>query len=263
MARLRVPQRLELLLRLVKRDFSEKYKGSMVGLGWAILSPLIMVGVYTFVFAFVFKARWVAPHGDEYPFALSLFLGLTIHSILAECINRAPNLVTSHSVYVTKIPFPLEILPLIPVGAALIQGAISLFVWLCCFLFIGGKISFASMLLILVIVPLILSCLAFSYFLSSLGVYLRDVTQLTMLLTTLLLFLGPIFYPISSIPEPYQHWLYLNPLTVVLEQLRQILMYGNLPNFQHLFLATSVSAMFALLGFAWFQFTRRGFADVI
>jgi len=256
-------QRAELLVKLVSRDFSDKFKGSLLGIGWSVFLPLFMVGIYNFVFVYVFKARWVVPQGDEYPFALSLFLGITVHSVMAECINRAPSVILSNSVYVTKIPFPIEILPLVPIGASLLQGLVSMLIWITLFVIFGGTLSLSALYALLLLFPLVLYCMGFSFLFSSLGVFFRDIGQMTALLTTLLLFLGPIFFPLSSIPESYRDLFYLNPLTVILEEARTALMYAQQPNLSHIAITTCVATIFMLISFGWFQFTRKGFADVV
>jgi lipopolysaccharide transport system permease protein len=222
-----------------------------------------MLTVYTFVFSVVFKARWSGGGDSKTEFALILFAGLMVFNLFAECVNRAPSLILSNVNYVKKVVFPLEILPAVSFGAALFHTAISFGVWLLFFLLFFGLPPVTALLLPIVIFPLAALTLGLSWFLASLGVYLRDVGQFIGIATTALLFLSPIFYPVSGLPQKYQTLLLLNPLTLVIEQVRDILIWGKTPDWIFFGGSLAASAMIAWLGFAWFQKTRKGFADVL
>jgi lipopolysaccharide transport system permease protein len=212
----------------------------------------------------VFKARWGAGGGDsKTEFALMLFAGLMVFNIFSECVSRAPGLILANVNYVKKVVFPLEILPWVSLGAALFHGAISLAVWLAAYLILFGVPHATVLYLPLIILPLVLFILGLAWFLASLGVYLRDVSQLIGVLLTVLMFMSPIFYSAEALPEAYRGLLYLNPLTPVIEQTRAVLYWGQTPNFLLLLSSLLVSAFVAWLGFAWFQKTRKGFADVL
>jgi lipopolysaccharide transport system permease protein len=111
--------------------------------------------------------------------------------------------------------------------------------------------------------PLIILTLGFAWLLASLGVFLRDVGQTIGLFTTVLMFLAPVFYPISAISPEFRPWMMLNPLTFVIEQMREVLIWGHLPNWTGLLIYTLGALVVAWVGFAWFQKTRKGFADVL
>ncbi|WP_426118419.1 ABC transporter permease [Pseudomonas sp. DSP3-2-2] len=252
-----------LIFELVKRDVSGKYKGALLGSLWSIVNPVLMLTVYTFVFSVVFKMRWHNTESSNSEFALILFSGLIVFNMFAECLTRAPGTIVNNSSYVKKIVFPLEILPIVNMGTALLHLFISLAVWLVFHILIAGMPGPTALILPIVLLPLILMTLGISWLLASLGVYLRDVSQVIGIVTTALMFLSPIFYPLASLPKEYQSLFLLNPLTATIEQTRTILIYGAPPDWMHLAMSISVSLVIFLLGFAWFQRTRKGFADVL
>jgi lipopolysaccharide transport system permease protein len=252
-----------LIKALVKREVIGRYRGSVIGILWSFINPVLMLLVYTFVFSVVLKARWSVGSDSKTEFALILFAGLIVFTLFAECLNRAPSLILSNVNYVKKVVFPLEILPWIALGSALFHALISLGVWLIAYIIIFGVPHITVLLLPLVILPLLLLIMGLTWVLASLGVYLRDVSQFIGILTTVLMFLSPIFYPISALPEHYRHLLSLNPLTPVIGEAREVLFWGKVPDVTMLSVYLLISALIAWLGFAWFQRTRKGFADVL
>jgi lipopolysaccharide transport system permease protein len=252
-----------LISALIRREVIGRYRGSFMGILWSFFNPVFMLTVYTFVFSVVFKARWDSGSDSKTEFALVLFSGLMVFNLFAECITKAPSLILSNVNYVKKVVFPLEILPWIALGSALFHSAISLGVWLVAYCIFFGMPHATVLLLPFVLLPLVLIIMGFSWALAALGVYLRDVSQFIGILTTVLMFLSPIFYPASALPEDYRHLLFLNPLTPAVEQMRNILFWGKLPDPSLLFIYTAVSLLTAWAGFVWFQVTRKGFADVL
>ena len=254
----------ELITRLIKRDVVGRYKGSLLGLAWSFVTPIIMLVIYTFVFTVVFNARWgVGGEESKSVFALQLFAGLIVHGILAEVLTRSPSLILTNTNYVKKVVFPLEILPLIPLGSALFHAAISTLVLILAQLVVLGSITWTFWMLPLVLLPLMVLAMGISWLLASLGVFLRDIGQTMGLVATMLLFLSPIFYPISALPESFHGMINANPLTFIIEQARVVLLEGRLPDISGLLKYLAVSLVVAWLGFAWFQKTRKGFADVL
>ena len=252
-----------LILQMTRREVIGRYRGSMLGLAWSFFNPLLMLAVYTVVFSTVFQAKWGVGSDSKTEFALVLFVGMIVHGIFAECLNNSPSLMLRHVSYVKKVVFPLDILPWVVMGSTLFHAFISILVWMLFYLAVNQVMQWTLVFLPLVLIPLILFSIGVSWMLASLGVYLRDIGQMTGVLTTMLLFLSPIFYPASRLPEPYQTIIYLNPLTFVIEQARDVMMWGNLPDMAGIALAFFASFMFAWAGFAWFQKTRKGFADVL
>lgn len=253
----------QLILALVKREVVGRYRGSMLGIFWSLFNPIFMLTVYTFVFSVVFKARWSGGSESKTEFALLLFAGLIVFNIFAECFNRAPTLILSNANYVKKVVFPLEILPWVTLGSALFHALISIGVWLLAYLLLYGVPHLSTLFLPFVVLPLILWVLGVTWGLASLGVYFRDISQLIGICTTVLLFLSPIFYPASALPEQYRSLFLVNPLTPAIEQTREVLFWGKMPDWTLLVAYLFGSSLIAWLGFAWFQKTRKGFADVL
>lgn len=252
-----------LIYNLIKREVIGRYRGSIMGLLWSFFNPVLMLTVYTFVFSVVFKARWAGGTDSKTEFALVLFAGLMVYNLFAECINRAPALVLGNVNYVKKVVFPLEIFPVVAMGSATFHFLISLFVWLIFYLIFFGIPQATLLLFPLVLIPFFLLILGLSWFLASLGVYLRDVSQIIGVMTSALMFLSPIFYPITALPEEYHLLMQISPLTFIIEQTRDVMIWGKGLDWNgwaiYMLLATATS----WLGFAWFQKTRKGFADVL
>jgi lipopolysaccharide transport system permease protein len=253
-----------LIWQLTKREVLGRYRGSFIGLAWSFINPLIMLAVYTFVFSVVFNARWNISTGESrFDFAIILFAGMIVYSLFAEVINRAPVLIIANPNYVKKVVFPLEILTWVSIGSSLFQVFISINVLLIVQLILNQKIVWTIVLFPIVIFPLILICIGLSWFLASLGVYIRDVGQITNVITTVLLFISAVFYPISALPESYQVILMFNPLVFIITESRNVLLFGILPDWSILILYTLIGIVIAFLGLLWFEKTRKGFADVI
>ena len=252
-----------LILVSAKRDILERYRGSVLGLLWAFINPLLMLAVYTFVFSEVFQAKWGLESSSKKEFALILFSGLICFNFFAECINRAPGLIISNPNYVKKVVFPLEIMPIIILVSGLFHASMGLIVWLIAYIILLGAPNLTLVYLPLILIPFCLFILGLTWFLASLGVFVRDVSQIVGPLITILMFMSPLFYPISALPLTYQNIVLLNPLALILEQLRGVLFWAREPNFLILCISWLVSLMIFWLGFVWFQKTRRGFADVM
>jgi len=224
-----------------------------------------MLLIYTFVFGIIFKSRWQTD-GPETPtgeFALILFAGLTAFNLFSEVANRSPLLIVGMTTYVKKVVFPLEILPVVAVGVALINSLINICLLIIATLIINHTVSPTLILLPLAYLPLLLFCLGVSWFLSSLGVYIRDIAQGIGIVVQILFFLTPIVYPVTSVPANLQPVLAANPLTFIVDSFRQSVIW-NLPlHWKALAAWTVIMGVFAILGYAWFMKTRKGFADVL
>ncbi|WP_158783532.1 ABC transporter permease [Pantoea sp. BAV 3049] len=252
-----------LIYSLTKREVISRYRGSVLGLLWSFFTPILMLVVYTFVFSVVFQAKWSEGSTSKSAFALVLFSGLIIFNLFSECVNRAPTTIIANANYVKKVIFPLEILPLVNMGAALFHFFISCIVWLVFYLVEVGLPHVTLILLPLVMLPLILMTLGLSWLLASLGVYLRDVSQLVGIITMVLMFLSPIFFPTSALPASVRPLLLLNPLALFIEQARDVMYWGRIPEWYPWVRGMVISTVVAWFGFYWFQKTRKGFADVI
>lgn len=254
----------QLIAKLTRRDVISRYRGSLIGLAWSFFNPLLMLAIYTFVFSTVFKARW-GTGGEESraDFAAILFVGVIIHGLLAECINKAPGLILGNVSYVKRVVFPLEVLPWVAMGSSLFHALVSFLVLLLAQLVLGHAIPWTAILFPVVVLPLVLVAMGFGWLLSATSVYVRDVGMVTGLFSTVLMFMAPVFYPLSALPPALRPWLQLNPLTFIIEQGRAVLIAGALPDWPGLLAYSALALGFAWLGFFWFQKTRVGFADVV
>jgi len=248
---------------MTSREVLGRYKGSTMGLFWSFLNPLFMLVVYTFVFSVIFKARWGGEQESRTQFAVVLFCGMIVHAFFAEVLNRAPGLILGNVNYVKKVVFPLEILTVISMGAALFHALVSLLVLMVALMLFNGTVPWTAVFAPVVLIPLMILSLGLAWILASLGVFVRDVGQVVGVMTSILMFLSPVFFPISALPEGFQPWMHLNPLTFIIEQERAVLVWGRVPNLMGLSAYTAAAMLVAWGGFAWFQKTRRGFADVL
>lgn len=253
----------QLVSEMTRREIARRYRGSVLGAIWLLLGPLLMLAVYAFVFGVVFQVRWGGVGDSKAMFAAVLFCGVSVFGLFADVLNRSPVLILDNVNYVKKVVFPLEILSYVAVLAASLNFGFSLLVLL---VFIGFSIGVPPLSLIalpLVLLPFLFSVVGLSWMVAALGVYLRDLAQLTGLITTAMMFLSPVFYPITAVPENYRHLLWLNPMTHVVEMFRGVLIFGRWPQPGELALWWLVSGIVLVLGFALFRRLRAGFADVL
>lgn len=254
--------RLGLLLALTRREVEARYRESMLGRLWIIASPILLLLIYTFVFGVVLKSRWGSDQ-DTYSFALTLFAGLLLNGILSEGLSRAPGIISANVNYVKKLVFPLEILPVTPVLAAFVNAVLG-YLMLIGFLMAKGSVPGWSVLLLpLLLVPFLLCVTGLAWFLAGLGVYVRDIGQFVQFFLILLLFISPVFYPLSSLPSSVQPYLYLNPLTIPVEVVRAVLFGSKVPGVGVMAFYCLMSALAFASGFAWFRRVQDGFADVL
>lgn len=254
----------QLIVQMTKREVAGRYKGSVMGLAWSFFNPVFMLVVYTFVFSVIFKSRWgVGGEESKTQFAVVLFVGMIVQGLFAEVLNRAPSLILSNVNYVKKVVFPLEILPVIAMGAALFHSIISLGVLLAAFALFNGYLHWTVVFTPLVLLPLVILATGLAWMLASLGAFLRDVGQTIGIITMVLMFLAPVFYPVTAVPEEFRPWLMANPLTFIIEQAREVLIWGRGPDWTGLGTYTVVAMAITWAGYAWFQKTRKGFADVL
>lgn len=252
-----------LVFDLTRRDISGRYRGAVVGSLWAFLTPLLMLAIYSFVFGYIFQARWTADETRDVPFPIVLFVGLVFANFLSECLNRGPALVTSNPNYVKKVVFPLEVLPWIGAGSALFHAAISVVALVLAMLATGTPVAPTALLLPLLFVLFVPMVAGLMWFLAAMGVFFRDLQQFMAVLSTALVFLAPIFYPRTMLPEAYRWLLSLNPLTFIVEAARDLVLWNQLPDWRAVAGYALASMVVAWLGWIVFQLTRRGFADVL
>ncbi|ENO8808637.1 sugar ABC transporter permease [Photobacterium damselae] len=254
----------ELVKQSIKRDFFSRYQGSLFGVIWAFLMPLFLLAVYTFVFSVIFKAKWGVGEGQsKLDFALILFIGMIIYNFFAEVLTRSPGVIIGNVNFVKKVVYPLETIPLMVVGTAFLNMVISFIVWELAFLFIKQSINYTFIYIPILIIPLVFMMLGLSLFLSSLGTYIRDISQIAGVLVTVFMFLSPIFFSIDTVPHQFRIFMQINPLTFFIEEARNILFFEQKPDFTYLLIYYPISIVALKLGFIFFQKTRSGFSDVI
>ncbi len=246
------------------REIADRYRGSLIGGAWTFIYPLLMLAIYTFVFSVVFNSRWgVGQNESKADFAIILFAGMIVFNIFSEVVNRAPSLVINNVNYVKKVVFPLEILPWVAMGTSLFHAAASLLVLLTAQLLLRTALPWTVLLLPLVLLPLILLCMGLAWFLAAIGVFVRDIGQITSVVTTVIMFLSALFYPTSALPPQYLPWLQFNPLIPIIAESRKVLVFSVSPDWRSLGILFAISLVGAFMGFWWFQKVRKGFADVL
>ena len=253
-----------LLLQMIRREVVGRYRGSVFGLAWSFFNPIVLLAIYTFVFSEVFKMRWGGSEEEsKAQFAVVLFAGIVIHSLFSEVLVRAPTMIVVNVNYVKKVVFPIEILPIVAVGSALFHSLVSLGVLIAAFVLFNGYLHWTVVYAPIVLLPLVVLTMGVAWMLAAVAVYLRDVGQTMGILTMALMFLSPVFYPVTALPEHLRPWLMANPLTFIIEQAREVLVWGHAPKWSALGLYTLAAALVCWMGYAWFQKTRAGFADVL
>jgi len=251
--------------QMIKRDITERYRGSVLGILWSLITPLILLGVYTFVFGTLFNARWenTMPGGSKLEFAMILFAGLTLFQLFADVVTRAPTLILGHANYVKKVVFPLEVLVPVSLGSALFHACISLVILLALVFYLTHAIPMTVFLFPLVVIPFCIMLLGLGWFLAALGVYLRDMGQIIGTFATAMMFLAPIFYPPSMLPDWVVPYVMLNPIVVPVNAIRDVMIFDRAPDWAALGLYSIIAVLVAIVGFIFFQKTRKGFADVL
>lgn len=255
----------ELAWQLAKRDIQGRYRATYLGLLWSVLTPLVLLVIYTFVFAVVFEARWSDSGMPESraEFALTMFCGMLLFTLFSDVVNRAPSMVVHNSNYVKKVVFPLETFVISGLLAALFNLLVGAVVWLVGVVFLRGMPPWTIVWFPLVLLPVCLTTLGISWILASLGVFIRDLNYLVALATQVLFFITPIFYSIERVKYPFRRLLELNPLSHCVEDARRVMMYGQAPEWGWWAATLASSALLALLGYGFFMKSRRAFADVI
>lgn len=256
--------RRDLLMQIVQRNIQSRYKASMFGLFWMLATPLFMLTIYTFVFSVIFQARWGETFGEsKIAFALILFCGISVFSVFSESIHSSVCIIPGNQNYVKKVVFPLELLPAAAALSSFIFGLVSLSI-----LLIGAglflhSLSVTALCLPLILLPLLLLSTGLAWFIASLGAYFRDLQHVVGIVLQMLFFMTPIFYPIERVPESLRILVKINPLALIVDQSRRILIFGQWPAWGELLLLFGISLVVFQLGYVWFMKTKRGFADVL
>ncbi len=254
---------LRLLFEFSRRDILGRYSGSQLGVLWIIITPVLLLCVYTYVFSEVFKARWGSNEESKLVFALNVYCGMLVHGIFAEVLGRGPTAIVGNVNYVKKVRFPLGLLPVVGVFSAFVFGAIGLCILAFVVGFFGQGLTIHALTLPLVWLPLLIWCLALAYALSAITVYFRDVAQMTTFVSTIALFLSPVFFPAKSLAKEFQTILAINPLTAMIENTRSVLLLGRAPDWPSWGVSVLVAILALVIGRFVFNRLRPGFADVL
>lgn len=252
----------DLLKSLIKREVRTKYRNATLGMSWMIINPLLLLGTYTLVFGFIYGNKWrnLDTTGD---FVLMLFCGLIIYMIFSETMSRSCITIRSQPNLIKKVVFPLEILPLVVVGTCVFTACINLLILVFLTFLIKFNLPATILFAPIVILPFILLMAGFAWIVAGSAVFLPDLDNVVIFLNTLMLFLSPIFYPVSAAPEILQPFFMFNPLAFPIEELRKVLLLGESPYWTGLAIYCVVASILAYLGFWIFQQGREIFSDVV
>lgn len=261
---LALPKFTSVLYLLIRQELKARYQGSFLGFTWAFVTPLLMLGVYAIVFGQIFSARWPqAKTASGAEFAATLFAGLLVVGFFSDVVARAPQLIVGQQNFVKKLVFPLHLLPIVLVGASMVHLSIAVIILLLFAKLALNVLPFSIVAFPVVMLPVVMLALGAAWLLASLGVYFRDTAQVVGVLLTALIYLSPVFFPVSAVPSQWQFIYHLNPLSTPIEQVREIALYGHWPQWFELLKSCCISLAFMVFGFWWFQSTSDGFADVL
>ena len=223
-----LPSRAELIFSFAKRELLGRYKGSALGIAWAVLTPVVMIAIFTFIFAGIFGARFGA-NDSHWDYALYLFCGLLPWTMFQESVQQSANTIVVHSNLVKRVVFPLEALPAAQVFAALGNQLFATVALLIATIIIRQRLELTGLWLPVLLIPQLLFALGSAWLIASLGVFLRDITQGITLLLMAWMYLTPIIYPESIVPERFRTFININPFTSLIRSYRRIFLDGARP----------------------------------
>lgn len=252
-----------LLRQLVKKDIKQRYQGSVLGMLWSFIVPILMLIIYTFVFSVIFQAKWDINTDDKYQFALVLFCGLSAFNMFSEVLNRSTMLIASNANYVKKVIFPLEILPVMVTCSALFNCVISFGILIVAKFVIYRNVSPTLYMIFLAMIPLIILSIGVGLLFSALSVYLKDIGNFVSVFVTILMYVSPVFFPLASVPESFRKVCEINPMTYIIENFRNVVFYGTSLDWKFFGISCIASVVIYLLGKAVFMRAKEGFADVL
>jgi len=252
-----------LLSTLIKKDIEQRYKGSVLGILWAILVPLLMLAIYTFVFSEIFHAKWNIASDDKYEFAMVLFCGLSAFNMVSEIMSRSTNLIADNTNYVKKVIFPLELLPVVITFSALFNCVISYAILILAKLLLTGEVSVTIYQMIILFIPLCIFCVGISLNISALSVYLKDIRNVISILVMILMYISPVFFSLSAVPAKFRILCEINPMTYIIENFRNVVLYGQNVNVIYFVKSLIISVGLFIIGSVIFERTKVGFADVL
>ena len=257
-----LPSRLDLILSLARREFVARYKGSFLGILWAVVTPIVTIAIFTLIFAGIFGARFGAG-GTHWDYAIYLFCGLLPWTMFQETVQQSATTIVSHSNLVKRVVFPLETLPVAQALSSLINQMFGTLALIIATLVIHRRLHLTALWLPVLIIPQLLAAVGAAWLVASLGVFLRDISQGVALVLMAWMFLTPIIYPESIVPEGYRPFINANPFTALIRSHRRILLEGAPPDWAALAYFTAFAMVLFVFGYWWFARTRKNFADVI
>ena len=252
-----------LLKKLTIQEIESKYKDSILGMLWAILVPFLMLTIYTFVFSEIFSVKWNVDTSNKFDFAMILFCGLASFNMISEVMNRSTSLIISHTNYVKKVIFPLELLPISVVLSALFNCVISYAILIIANLLLNGNISPKVLQFFPAMLPLVILALGITFFLSALAVFLKDLSSAISIILMLLMYSSPVFFSVEAVPENFRFICLMNPMTYIIENMRNIILYNQNMDLGYYAISVMVSVIILLIGYTVFNRTKEGFADVL
>ena len=258
----KLPSHWNLVSALARRELAARYRGSILGLVWVVLTPLVMIAIYTFIFAEIFGARFGA-NSSPLDYALYLFCGLLPWTAFQEALQTSAGAITAQANLVKRVRFPLEPLPVAQVLVALANQAFGTIALLAATLLIRGRLHLTLLWLPVLLIPQLLLTTGLAWFVASLGVFVRDTAQTLALVLVAWLFLTPIMYPETAVPARYHSWIAMNPFTGLVRNYRSVLLEGRPPDWTGLAYVAALGLIAFPLGYWWFAKTRRSFADVL
>jgi lipopolysaccharide transport system permease protein len=257
-----LPRRRELIWSLAKRELLTRYKGSVLGVVWAIVTPVVMIGIFTFIFAGIFGARF-GTSSSRWNYALYLFCGLIPWNMFQETLQLSSTTIVNHSNLVKRVVFPLETLPVAQAFSALGNQLFASIALLLAIVVIEHRLGLTFLWLPILLVPQLLIAIGAGWLLASLGVFLRDIVQGVSLVLMAWMYLTPIIYPESIVPARFSRVIQLNPLTPLIRNYRRIFLENQHPEWSGLLYCSVVALLVFLFGYWWFARTRKNFADLI
>lgn len=257
-----LPQRFDLILSLARRELAARYKGSVLGLVWAVLTPIVMIAIFTFIFAGIFGARF-GEGGSAWDYALYLFCGLLPWTAFQESVQLSSTTIVAHSNLVKRVVFPLETLPAAQTLATLANQMFGTLALIVAALIIRREMHATVLWLPVLVIPQLVATLGAAWFIASLGVFLRDIVQGITLLLMAWMYLTPIIYPEAIVPGRFRAFINANPFTPLVRSYRHIILEGTAPDWHGLIYFTIFAIITFISGYWWFARTRKNFADVI
>lgn len=259
---LELPARYALILMLARRELAARYRGSALGTAWVILTPVVMIAIYTFIFAGIFGARFGAS-GSKWDYAVYLFCGLLPWTAFQEAVQLSSNVIVTRSNLVKRVVFPLETLPVSQTAVALANQIFGTVALLVAAVLTHHRPSLSLLWLPVLLVPQLIATLGGAWLIAALGVFLRDTPQIVGLTLTAWMFLTPIMYPEAVVPAEYRPFINVNPFTPLVRNYRRIMLESSSPDWRGLAFFTAFALILFASGYWWFAKTRKNFADVI